>query len=101
MDLLLAIAGITIGFYTATSALGLWLAQQVMDAVAEGGSFPEALEEAPDHHIELMATYALGWRRTAWRASVFALITSLIALIAGSPLAYWALGMAIGLDVIL
>jgi hypothetical protein len=101
MGILLTIAGIIIALYTLSSVLGLWLAYQIMDAVSDGEPVPEALEEAPDHHIELMANYALGWRRHAWAASIVALFTTLIALAMGSPLAFWALGTALIIDSLL
>jgi K+-transporting ATPase A subunit len=101
MGILLTIAGIIIAFYTFSSVVGLWLAYQVMDATADGEGIPEPLEEAPEHHVELMATYAQGWRRYAWSVSIVALFTTLIAMIASSPLAFWALGVAILIDTVM
>jgi hypothetical protein len=101
MDILLILAGTVIAFYTLSSIAGFWLSQQIMEAQAQGIAIPEALAEAEDHHIELMATYALGWRRQAWTASIIALMTTLLAMIAQSQLAFWALGFAIGIDALL
>jgi hypothetical protein len=101
MGFLLTIAGITILLYTLSSVLGLWLSYQVMDALADNEPVPEALEEAAPHHIELLAHYARGWRRHAWAASIVALLTTLIAMAISSPLAFYALGVAIALDAVL
>lgn len=98
MGILLTIAGIIIALYTFSSVLGLWLANQMMDSAAQGGKVPDVLDEVPLHHIELMANYARGWRRQAWAASIVALFTTLIALMANSPLAFWAIGVAILID---
>jgi hypothetical protein len=98
MGILLTIAGIIIAFYTFSSVVGLWLAYQIMDMAADGEGIPEPLEEAPAHHVELMKNYAQGWRRHAWSVSIVALFTTLIAMFAGSPLAFWALGVAILID---
>jgi hypothetical protein len=98
MGILLTIAGIIIAFYTFSSVVGLWLAYQIMDAQNEGEAIPEALAEAEVHHIELMANYALGWRRYIWAASIVALFTTLLAMLVQSPLAFWALGLAILID---
>lgn len=101
MGILLTIAGIIILLYTFSSVVGLWLSYQIMEKIGEGNVIPEALDEAPAHHIELMKSYALGWRRHAWSVSIVALFTTMIALIANSPLAFWALGCAIAIDSIL
>jgi ABC-type glycerol-3-phosphate transport system permease component len=98
MGILQTIAGIIVALYTFSSVVGLWLAYQMMDAHADGGDVPEALSEVPIHHIELMTNYAQGWRRYAWSASIVALFTTLIAMVASSPLAFWALGVAILID---
>jgi hypothetical protein len=101
MGILLTIAGIVIVLYTFSSVLGLWLSYQVMDALADGEGVPEPLEEVEEHHIELLAHYARGWRRHAWAASIVALFTTLIAMASSSPLAFYALGIAIALDSLL
>jgi hypothetical protein len=101
MGILLTIAGIVVLLYTISSVLGLWLSYQVMDAMAEGDDVPEALEEVDNHHIELLGHYARGWRRHAWAASIIALFTTLIAMASSSPLAFYALGIAIALDCLL
>jgi hypothetical protein len=101
MGFLLTIAGIIILLYTFSSVIGLWLSYQVMDAMAEDEPVPEALEEVSPHHIELLAHYARGWRRHAWAASIVALFTTLIALASSSPLAFYALGIALMLDTVL
>jgi hypothetical protein len=101
MDILLILAGTIIAFYTLSSVAGFWLSQQIMEAQTQGMAIPEALAEAEDHHIELMATYALGWRRHAWTASIIALMTTLLAMLTQSQLAFWALGAAIGIDALL
>jgi hypothetical protein len=101
MGILLTIAGIIIALYTLSSVIGLWLAGKIMEAKLEGGIVPDALDEAPEHHIELMTDYAHGWRRYAWSASIIALFTTLIAMFSSSPLAFWALGIAILIDVVL
>jgi hypothetical protein len=98
MGILLTIAGLIIALYTFSSVVGLWLAYQIMDAAAEGEAIPEALAEAEEHHIELMANYALGWRRHAWAGSIIALFTTLLAMLTQSQLAFWALGVAIFID---
>jgi hypothetical protein len=98
MGILQTIAGIIIALYTFSSVVGLWLAYQMMDSAEAGKDVPEALSEIPVHHIELMANYAQGWRRHAWSASIVALFTTLIAMVANSPLAFWALGVAILID---
>jgi hypothetical protein len=101
MGILLTIAGIVILLYTFSSVLGLWLSYQVMDALADGEDVPEPLEEVEAHHIELLAHYARGWRRHAWAAVIVALFTTLIAMVSSSPLAFYALGIAIALDCLL
>jgi hypothetical protein len=101
MGILLTIAGIIVLLYTLSSVMGLWLSYKVMDAVADDAPLPEALEEVPDHHIELMANFAHGWRRYAWAGSIIALFTTLIALVTSSPLAFWALGSALLIDSLL
>lgn len=101
MGILLTIAGIIIVFYTFSSVVGLWLAYQIMDATSGGEGVPEPLAEAPAHHVELMSNYARGWRRHAWSVSIVALFTTLLAMMASSPLAFWALGVAILIDTIL
>lgn len=101
MDILLILAGTVIAFYTLSSVAGFWLSQQIAEAQAQGIAIPDALAEAEDHHIELMATYALGWRRHAWTASIIALMTTLLAMLTQSQLAFWALGTAIGIDALL
>jgi hypothetical protein len=98
MGILLTIAGLVIALYTFSSVVGLWLAYQVMDAAEQGEAIPEALAEADDHHIELMARYALGWRRHVWAGSIVALFTTLLAMLIQSHLAFWALGVAIAID---
>jgi hypothetical protein len=101
MGILLTIAGIIIGFYTFSSVVGLWLSYQIMDAQAQGEPVPEALAEAEEHHIELMANYARGWRRHAWAGSIVALFTTLLGLFVQSPIAFWALGVAILIDTVM
>jgi hypothetical protein len=101
MGILLTIAGIVILFYTISSVLGLWLSYQVMDAMADGDELPEALDEVEDHHVQLLGFYARGWRRHVWAVAIVALFTTLIAMATSSPLAFYALGIAIGLDSIL
>jgi hypothetical protein len=101
MGILLTIAGIVIVVYTISSVVGLWLSYQMMDAIAEGGEIPEALEEAPEHHLDMIANYARGWRRHAWALSIIGLFTTLIALAIGSPLAFWALGIVLVIDSLL
>ena len=101
MGILLTFAGIIIVLYTFSSVVGLWLAAQIMDATADGQGIPEPLAEAPAHHVEMMAQYAMGWRRYAWIVSIIALFTTLIAMATSSPLAFWALGVAILIDVTL
>jgi hypothetical protein len=101
MGILLTIAGIIILIYTISSVVGLWLSYQMMDAIAEGGDIPEALEEAPDHHLDMIAHYARGWRRHAWAASIVGLFTTLIAMTINSPLAFWALGAVMLIDSVL
>jgi hypothetical protein len=98
MGILLTIAGIIVLLYTISSVLGLWLSYQVMEAMADGDTVPEALEEVEDHHIELLGHYARGWRRHVWAVSIVALFTALIAMATSSPLAFYALGIAIILD---
>lgn len=98
MGILLTIAGIIIGLYTLSSVIGLWLACQIMEAVEEGEPLSDALDEAPAHHIELMTQYAQGWRRYAWSVSIFALLAALISLSLGRSWAFWALGLAIFID---
>ena len=98
MNILLTISGVIVLFYTFSSVVGLWLSHKIMDATADGNVVAEALEGAPAHHVELMANYARGWRRHAWQASIFALFTTLIAIVINSPLAFWALGTAIIID---
>lgn len=98
MGILLTIAGIIIGLYTLSSVIGLWLANQIMEAVEGGEPLPETFEDVPAHHIELMSHYAQGWRRYAWSVSIFALLASLITFFLGSPWAFWALGLAILID---
>lgn len=99
MGLLLTIAGIVIALYTLSSVVGLWMSYQIMDALAEGHAIPEVLDEADDHHIELMSNYATGWRRHAWATSIVALFTTLLAMLIQSQLAFWALGIALIIDV--
>ena len=101
MGIFLTIAGVIIVLYTFSSVVGLWLAHQVMDATSDGQVMPEALGETPDHHLELMANYARGWRHYVWSASIVALFTTLLAMATSSPLAFWALGCAIVLDTLL
>lgn len=98
MGILLTIAGIIIGLYTLSSVFGLWLASQIMEAAEAGEPLPDGLDEAPAHHIDLMSHYAQGWRRYAWSASIAALFGTLTALVLGSPWAFWALGLAILID---
>jgi hypothetical protein len=98
MGILLTIAGIIIALYTISSVVGLWMSHQIMEAQAEGEAIPEMLEDAEDHHIELMAGYAQGWRRHVWAGSIVALFTTLLAMLMGSPLAFWAFGAAIIVD---
>jgi hypothetical protein len=99
MGILLTAAGIVILLYTFSSVVGLWLSYQIMDAQAGGEAIPELLEDADDHHIELMASYALRWRRHAWAAAIVALFTTLLALLSQSQLAFWAFGIALIIDV--
>jgi hypothetical protein len=101
MGILLVIAAILIALYTVSSVVGLWLSSKIMNAVAVGDAMPAGLEEAPAHHIDLMSNYGLGWRRNAWVAAIVALFTTLIAMLANSPLAFWALGIAILIDLVL
>lgn len=101
MGLLLTIAGIIVLVYTISSVVGLWLSYQMMDALAEGDGIPEPLQEAPDHHIEMISHYARGWRRHAWAVSIVALFTTLISMVISSPLAFWALGIALFIDSLL
>jgi K+-transporting ATPase A subunit len=101
MGILLTIAGIVVLLYTLSSVLGLWLSYQVMDALAEGDALPEPLQEVEPHHVELLANYAQGWRRYLWAVSIVALFTTLIAMISSSPLAFYALGIAIAVDTLL
>jgi hypothetical protein len=101
MGVLLTIAGIVVLLYTISSVLGLWMSYQVMDAMADGGEVPEPLEEVEDHHLEFLGHYARGWRRHVWAASIIALFTTLISMVTSSPLAFYALGIAIVLDTLL
>jgi hypothetical protein len=48
-----------------------------------------------------MANYSMGWRAAAWRTSIAALVTSLVALAFSSSLAFWALGVALAIDCVL
>ncbi len=101
MGILLTIAGIIIVLYTLSSIIALWLAVQVMEATDNGQDIPEGLEEVPPRQIELMSNYAKGWRRHVWAASIVALFTTLLAMLANSPLAFWALGTSMLLEVTL
>jgi hypothetical protein len=98
---MLTLAGIIVFLYAVSSILGLWLSTQVTKVLEGEGPIPEALSETPQHHLDLMANYAMGWRALAWRASIAALITSLVALTFSSSLAFWALGVALAIDCIL
>jgi hypothetical protein len=98
MGFFLTIAGIIIVVYAISSVVGLWLCYQVMDALAEDDILPEPLQEAPDHHIDMLANYARGWRRHAWAVSIVALFTAMIALATGSPLAFYAFGISLAID---
>jgi hypothetical protein len=98
MGFLLTVAGIIVLLYTFSSVMGLWLSYQVMDAMAADEPVPEALEEVAPHHIDLLGHYARGWRRHVWAVSIVALFTTLIALASSSPLAFYALGIALALD---
>jgi len=98
---MLTLAGIIVFLYAVSSILGLWIATQVSRVLEGEGPMPEALAETPQHHLDLMANYAMGWRASAWRASIAALITSLVALAFSSSLAFWALGLALAIDCIL
>jgi hypothetical protein len=101
MGILLTIAGIIVLLYTVSSVLGLWMSYQVMDAMADGEEMPEAFEGVDVHHLELLGHYARGWRRHVWAIAIVALFTTLIAMATSSPLAFYALGIAIGLDTLL
>ncbi|MFN5270408.1 MAG: hypothetical protein ACK5XZ_03280 [Hyphomonadaceae bacterium] len=98
---MLTLAGIIVFLYAVSSILGLWLASQVTKMLEGEGPIPEALAETPQHHLDLMANYAMGWRASAWRTSIGALVTSLVALAFSSSLAFWALGLALAIDCIL
>jgi hypothetical protein len=99
MGILLTIAGIVIALYTFSSVIGLWMSYKVMDSLGDGDGIPEILAEAEPHHIELMGDYAHGWRRHAWAISIIALFTTLLSMLTQSQLAFWALGIAIMIDV--
>lgn len=101
MGVLLTIAGIIVAVYTISSVMGLWLSYKMMDAMAEGEAIPEMLDEASPHHIDMISHYARGWRRHAWAVSIIALFTTLIAMMVASPLAFWALGLALAIDSVL
>jgi hypothetical protein len=98
---MLTLAGIVVFLYAVSSILGLWLATQVAKVLEGEGQIPESLAETPQHHLDLMANYALGWRAGAWRTSIACLVTSLVALAFSSALAFWALGLAIAIDCLL
>ncbi|MFN9611317.1 MAG: hypothetical protein ACK569_02390, partial [Hyphomonadaceae bacterium] len=66
---MLTLAGIIVFLYAVSSILGLWLASQVTKMLEGEGPIPEALAETPQHHLDLMANYAMGWRASAWRTS--------------------------------
>ncbi|NJR20639.1 MAG: hypothetical protein HC777_03800 [Hyphomonadaceae bacterium] len=101
MGILLTIAGIIVAIYTVSSVMGLWLSYKMMDALADGEDVPDILDDASPHHIEMISHYARGWRRHAWALSIIALFTTLIAMLIGSPLAFWALGVALMIDSVL
>jgi hypothetical protein len=101
MGILLIIAGLIVAVYTLSSVTGLWMSYKVMQAKATGQGLPEALQEIPDHHVVLLGNYAQGWRKHFWSASIIALFTVLLAMVAGSALAYWAMGVALIIDAVL
>ena len=94
---MLTLAGIIVFLYAVSSILGLWLSSQVTKVLEGEGEVPEALAETPQHHLDLMANYSMGWRAAAWRISIAALVTSLVALAFSSSLAFWALGVSLAL----
>ena len=98
---MLTLAGIIVFLYAVSSILGLWLSSQVTKVLEGEGEIPEALAETPQHHLDLMANYSMGWRTAAWRTSIAALVTSLVALAFSSSLAFWALGVALAIDCVL
>lgn len=98
---MLTLAGIIIFLYAVSSILGLWLASQVTKVLEGDGPMPEVFAETPRHHLELMANYAMGSRALAWRVSIGALVTTLVALAFSSALAFWALGFALAIDCLL
>jgi len=98
---MLTLAGIIVFLYAVSSILGLWLSSQVTKVLEGEGEIPEALAETPQHHLDLMANYSMGWRAAAWRTSIGALVTSLVALAFSSSLAFWALGVALAIDCVL
>jgi hypothetical protein len=95
------LAGIVVFLYAVSSILGLWLSAYVQDALANGRPLPEPLHDTPKHHLDLMMNYGSGLRSVAWRISIAALVTCLIALAFSNALAFWALGIALGIDALL
>jgi hypothetical protein len=98
---MLTLAGIIVFLYAVSSIVGLWLSSHITKVLQGEGPIPEALSQSPQHHLDLMANYAMGWRALAWRTSIAALVTSLVAVLFSSSLAFWALGLALAIDCIL
>lgn len=98
MGLLVTLSGLVIALYAAFSALGLWLARRIERARDGGEDVAELVEGMPAHHVELLSTYAVGARGRLWMVSVAAAAGSVLSLAAGSTLAVYLFGIALGLD---
>ena len=101
MGILVTLAGLIVLAYTISSAGGLWMSRYLNGVIDRGDDLPESMSDIPTHHLELMVHYSAGIRIYIWALSVGLLVLTLLALIGGSALAFWTLGFAVIIDVLL
>jgi hypothetical protein len=101
LGILFTLSGLVFAAYAVLSAIAIWLAQRLQ--AADGAAFAARLQRdgTPAHHLDMLRSYSAGNRLLVWQASLVLLVLSVAAIVAGSPLAVYLAGLALGVDCLL